>query len=98
MLVVGGTVWRMQDVGSSYNHSSGSFKTEEVPGRHGGPRHDKIDPREGLVVAMIEDPLCLAVPLNATFGGVSITVASWPIGHPFETCWQRDDAATYCCS
>ena len=98
MFSAGGAVWRMQDVGSSYNPSSGSYKTEEVPGRREGSLPDEIDPRGGLVVAMIEDSLCLVAPLNATFAGVSITVALEPISHPFETCWKRDDAATYCWS
>ena len=48
MVVAGGrTVWR-QDIGSSYNHSSGSFTTEEVPGRRGGL---DLASRGGLVVA-----------------------------------------------
>ena len=48
MVVAGGrTVW-MQDSGSSYNHSSGSFTTEEVPGRRGGL---DLASRGGLVVA-----------------------------------------------
>ena len=51
MLSAGGAVWRMQDVGSSYHHSSGSFKTEEVPGRREGPRPVDLAPRGGLVVA-----------------------------------------------
>ena len=51
MFSAGGAVWRMQDVGSSYNPSSGSYKTEEVPGRREGPRPVDLAPRGGLVVA-----------------------------------------------
>lgn len=97
MLVAGGAVV-MQDAGSSYNHSSGSFKTENGGFENIFPVGDDAEDTpnlttdvEGLVVGTRENTRCFAAPLTATFDGVSITA---PRGRSTNRSKPAGNAAT----
>ena len=102
LLAGGGTVGRMlPEGGSAYHRSAGSFPTEEVPGRWGGPRHDDLAGSLGLVVAAPIEEQCFEAPSTAKFRGVSVDPPG-PGGlywiSRFETCWKRLDLPVYCWS
>ena len=90
MLSAGGTVWRMQDVDTPNRTTPAAAGLVQSSGNI---QTEEVPGRRGG-----PRTYCTVPPRTATFGGTSITAHFWPVKHPFEVCYKRDDgdAATYC--